>query len=237
MRHVMGFALLVSCMLFVSGCVHDLSVENIGAYTNTRFEPLGKPLKLGIITDAATMEEKHLITNISDTLMEYSVQPVMQQSLATKVDVDAIASIDIKSEHDGSGTNFWINWPGFLIFAPSWNGYIYEVKYRFNVKLSNPENKKLIDEFTVPVTLDIRHANINRTWTEISWFEVSAIALIGGFVFISYDDSVTPLLIDKYGQTIGRYVAKNIINHLKSKGGFARDERLQDTFFAVLAAQ
>lgn len=234
MRTICVFLLLGASLAIIPGCTHELNVKNIETYSQVMFKPLSKPLKLGIITDTKGLEGKHLMTNISDTLMEYAVQPVMLQSDDSKIDVDAIAKIVIKSSHDGSGYNFWINWPGFLIFAPSWNGYIYEVIYRVNVQLVNPATKNVIDEFTLPITLDIRHADINRTWTEASWLEVSLIAFVGGLVFMSYDDTVTPLLIEKHGQTIGRYVAKNIINHLKAKGGFASQEPYRDISLAMI---
>lgn len=230
-----SFLFLVACLLCISGCTHDLNVENIGSYRSVKFDPLEKPLKLGIVTESTNWEHKQLIANITDMLMEHSVQPVTQQSVVSKMGVDAIAKIDIKSTHDASGTNFWIEWPGFLIFTPSWNGYIYEVNYNFKIQLIHPATQKVIDEFSVPISLDIRHADIGRTWTEISWLEVSLIAFISGFVFTSYDDSVTPLLIQKYGQDVGRYVAKHIINHLKSNGGFANQEKFRDISLAMFA--
>ena len=47
-------------------------------------------------------------------------------------------------------------------------------------------------------------------WTEISWFEVRVIALIGGIAFINYDPKVTSILLDKYENQLGDYVASKI---------------------------
>jgi len=74
--------------------------------------------------------------------------------------------------------------------------------------------EKKIDSFYIPVVLDIRHAAINRTWTEISWFEVSVIAFVGGIVFVQYDDSVTPLTSEKAAPVVGDYIAQEIVAKL-----------------------
>jgi len=228
--------LIVICcwlMISVSGCTHALEVKNIETYQNVRFDNLEKPLKLGIVADPSTWEHKQMMGNVTDMLLEHSVQTVMQQSVTPQIQVDAIARIDVKSAHDGSGTNFWIEWPGFLIFTPCWNGYIYEVKYDFKVQLLNSTTQKVMDEFNVPVTLDIRHADIGRTWTEISWLEVSLIAFVSGFVFMNYDAGVTPQLLQKYGRDVGRYVAKQIIDRLKAKGELKSQENIENVSLAM----
>ena len=125
----------------------------------------------------------------------------------------------IEAAHEGSGCNFLVNWPGFLIWTPAWNGYIYKVKYTINCTLTKGANKETIDQFKIPIALNIRHAAINRTWTEISWLEVSAIAFVGGLVFISYDESVTPLVSEKIETPIGRYIAQEIVKRINAHGG------------------
>jgi hypothetical protein len=61
---------------------------------------------------------------------------------------------------------------------------------------------------------------MNRTWTEISWFEVSIIALVGGIVFMEYDTSVTPLVSEKVETPLGRYIAQEIVKRINASGKF-----------------
>ncbi len=61
------------------------------------------------------------------------------------------------------------------------------------------------------MTYHFRHAAINRTWTDASWFEVGIIALIGGAAFTSYDTGVTNEFIQKVSPSYGPYVAKKIV--------------------------
>jgi hypothetical protein len=145
----------------------------------------------------------------------------MPYAPTSEKEVDVVVNIDVQTEHDGSGWNFLINFPGFLIFAPAWNGYIYEVKYTINVAIRKAGSKDVIDQFKLPLALDVRHASYNRTWTEVSWFEVGIIALVGGFVFIGYDDHVTPLVSDKVETPLGKYIAQDIVKRINASGKFA----------------
>ena len=49
--------------------------------------------------------------------------------------VDFIVKLDIPTEYKGSGWNFLINFPGFLIFTPAWNGYVYKVNHTVDILL------------------------------------------------------------------------------------------------------
>ncbi len=70
-------------------------------------------------------------------------------------------------------------------------------------------------------TFELRHADINRTWTEVSWFEWGIIAFIGGIAFTQYDDNVSPLVADKIQEPIGDYIAQKIIKSINDSGHFA----------------
>jgi hypothetical protein len=212
---------LCIAMLFVSGCSHPLVIKNLDTYRASGVESFDKPLKIGITTDAPDPEQKHLLDGIANALNGYSAHVIMPYNSKSLKEVDVVANIDIQTQHDGSGMNFFINWPGFLIWAPAWHGYIYEVKYTVNCTLTKAGTKEVIDQFTIPIALDIRHAAINRTWTEISWFEVSIIALIGGAVFINYDESVTPLVSEKVENPLGKYIALEIVKRINSSGKFS----------------
>ena len=129
---------------------------------------------------------------------------------ASTPDVDYVAKINFLEEYKGSGMNFLVNFPGFLIFAPALFGYGYTVKYDYNIDLTTQETGESFPRLNIPIELKVRHAAPNRTWTEISWFEVGVIALIGGIVFVSYDESVTDLVLDQYENKLGDYVASKL---------------------------
>ena len=77
----------------------------------------------------------------------------------------------------------------------------------FQIALSDGRTNKPIDNFIVPIKYNMRHAAMNRTWTEIGWLEVGAIPFVGGFFFIQYDDNVTELLLQKVKGDVGNLAA------------------------------
>lgn len=227
MRDATKTSLLLTCCLCVvallfGGCTHELTIENLDTYRSFGGSNLEKPLRIGIAADAVEPEHRRLLDGVASALRGYSATVTMPYSADHLKEVDVVANIEIKTEHNGSGYNFWINFPGFLIFAPAWHGYSYEVKHAVNCTLTKPGGKEAIGQFQLPIALDVRHAAINRTWTEVSWFEVGIIALVGGVVFMDYDTSVTPLVSDKVESPLGKYVADEIVKRINASGRFAR---------------
>jgi hypothetical protein len=127
-----------------------------------------------------------------------------------------VAEINITPEYKGSGWNFLINWPGFLVFVPALNGYVYKANYQVDIALAKSANPAQKDAWTMPINLDLRHAEIDRTWTEIGWLEWGVIPLIGGIVFTQYDPDVTPILIDAIETPVGDYIAQEIIQRINA---------------------
>jgi hypothetical protein len=217
------FVSLLVCLgsMLLGGCTHPIVIRNMQTYQSFGNAPFENPLKIGIVSDTTDPEQKSLLNGISNALSNYSAKVFMPYTPNSEQPVDIVTNIDIVTEHNGSGWNFLVNFPGFLIFAPAWNGYLYEVKYTINCTLTNAAKKEVIDQFKIPIILDIRHASFNRTWTEISWFEFGVIAFVGGLVFISYDDNVTPLVMEKAEGPLGKYIAQEIVNRINAKGKFS----------------
>jgi hypothetical protein len=214
-------AWIITVAFLISGCTHPLAIRNMSSYQGYGIAGFDRQVKIGIVADVAGQDERALMEGTASALGRYSAQVIMPYQTGMQ-QVDVIAHMDVISSHEGSGWNFLVNFPGFLVFAPAWNGYLYKVDYTINCTLKNGATKEVIDQFTIPITLDIRHAAINRTWTEVSWFEVGIIAGIGGIVFINYDNSVTPLLTEKIEVPIGKFVAHEIVKHINARGGLSQ---------------
>jgi len=206
--------LFVAALAVLSGCTHPLAVKNLNTYQNTSLATLQRPVTLGIKSDCPEMDGKRLVKMVADALPKYNVRPTTAV-MNGQTDLDAIAVIGVNSEYNGSGLNFLINFPGFLVWAPAWNGYIYEINHDIRVSLTDAVSGEQIASLNIPVSLDVRHADINRTWTEIGWLEVGIIPFIGGIIFINYDDTVTPLAADKAGPVIADYIAQEIVDSLQ----------------------
>lgn len=158
---------------------------------------------------------------MKNELKRYSDSVIWPYQPSAETPVDILVHINIFPEYGGSGRNFFVNFPGFLIWAPAWAGYKYRVRYLFAVTLRDVRKNQSFDKFEIPISLDVRQAEFDRTWTEISWFEVGVIAFIGGIYFTGYDPDITPKVVDAAQGTIADYVAGEIITRINASGRFS----------------
>lgn len=216
-------AVLLSALLVLPACSHQLQVKNMSLYQPELLGTIPSDLKVGIQYSSLAPGDERLLIQTINSLRTYGIQVVypFATNEQSKKTVDYILRMNLTSQYDGSNTNFWINWPGFLIWTPAWHGYNYRVVYSFDVDITDAETNQALPRLRIPVDLDIRHAAMNRTWTEISWLEWSAIALIGGIIFTRYDNSVTPILLDHSERKIADYVGSKITNTLVSMSSMA----------------
>lgn len=219
-NHVISpcLSLGMSILLCLTGCAHRLEVKNMDMYQVSNISSMPLDTKIGVKAVSATREEERLLIATVNSLKTngfFVVYPYFQQK-GRETEVDYVMTLSPSSQYHGSNTNFWINWPGFLIWTPAWHGYHYRAVYDFDIFIRDVKNQKDFPKLTVPIDLEIRHAAMNRTWTEISWLEWGAIALIGGVIFTRYDDSVTPELLDHTEDKIGDYVASKVTSALAS---------------------
>lgn len=184
---------------------------------------LDQPLTIGVMPQTGDVHCDRLVKGVGEALGKYSANVLLPYSKGSVKKVDVLANINVSPNYEGSGWNFLINFPGFLIFTPAWNGYVYKVNYKVDIALTRASDNSRIDSFQIPVNLDVRQAAIDRTWTEISWFEVGAIAFLSGIYFTQYDSDVSPLVAEHIQAPVGDYIAQEIINRINSAGGFTRN--------------
>lgn len=208
--------LLASMLGLLIGCSHSLEIKNLSQYQAASLTTLPKQFSVGVATPNTEETGKTLVTGIANGLNKYAGSVIYPYAPSSSQPVDLITNINIHPDHKGSGANFFINFPGFLIWTPAWNGYVYHPFYKVDIELLRGSDNEKVDSFSVPISLDVRHADIGRTWTEISWFEVGIIAFISGFVFINYDDDITPMVETQIKTPIGEYIAQEITNRVKN---------------------
>ncbi len=205
--------------LFLSlGCSHALHITNADDYFSLPSPPLSKPIRLGVTSGNATdLKNSRYINSVVDALQRSGnfERVLYPYSLAANQgQADALIDIAVNPKYDGSGVNFWINWPGFLIFAPAIWGYKYTADIDTRVNITNLKDNTS-KQVAVPIHYVFREADSGRTWTEVSWFEVGIIALVGGVVFTGYDNDVTPAFISAVSPHYGAYVSRRIIDAIR----------------------
>jgi hypothetical protein len=117
--------------------------------------------------------------------------------------------ITINPHYSGDGSNFFVSWPGFLIWAPAIWGYGYNAEIETAVNITRLKDGS--QQIAVPTKYTFREAEMDRTWAaEMGWFLWSATALINGIFVTQYDTDVTDEFITKVSSSYGPYVAKKI---------------------------
>ena len=190
------------------GCTHTLAINKYPGMPFVGAAP-PRPLVIGLVSQGGAPYSELYVEAIAKGLqlqaaVERVVYPYVRGS-----SVDVIANVDVTPEYQGAGMNFFVNFPGFLVFAPAWNGYKYQANPRTRVELVTPDGSS-IGEISWEHNYVFHQADMGRTWTELSWFEVGIMAFIGGIVFTQYDTDQTPHFIEEVANSYGRQVAARI---------------------------
>lgn len=212
------FALFAMLILF-TGCSHNLRITNLNENFTHPVSPPQETVTIGVV--GAQMNDPvnsgYLFSVVSALRgsgnFDRVIYPYSHSSHGSEV--EAIVQISILPEYDGNASNFFVNFPGFLIFAPAIWGYGYQADIATMVDISYPDLKKS-EHSEIHLTYTFRQSEIDRTWTEIGWLEVGIIPLIGGFVFTQYDPDVTEPFISEVSPNYGRYVSTKITESLYS---------------------
>ncbi len=219
----LSFALsLLVLVVVISGCTYPMNVKNLNNYHNKTIVSLDERLRIGVRANAADLNGHRFIHAVGRDLLKYNAQTT------TAVDdseyIDVIANISVVSKQRGSGWNFWADFPGFLIWFPSWHGYNYHVMYDIDVTLNDAKTGKLINSMYIPVRLDVKHADIDRTWVDgVAWPTLGVSALIGGLHNMMYDETLTPLVEQEVSPVLADYVAQEIALTLHYYKSLPRD--------------
>lgn len=212
------FLIMLSLMV---ACTHELAVKNLDTYsTPTRLEGGDRRIRVAVLPFSGGPDETYYFNALLDRIHQSpAVAELRTDYIAGKSNSfkpDVILSIHLQVSYRSSGWNFLINWPGFLIFTPAWNGYIYHADILTRVAIHDGSGN-LVSEEQIAISYSIRQAEMDRTiWTGLAWLEVSALALIGGiynaFVF---DDDILPQLQvhvkDNYSTYVGNAVRPKIL--------------------------
>jgi len=186
--------LFVLITLYCIGCSHNMQVTNMKDNFSPPIPPPKETIKIGIkSSDDAEMEKCKYVSAVVDAIrrsgsFEKTIYPYSHS--VHNGDVDVIVDLSVSPTYSGNGSNFLVNWPGFLIFAPAIWGYGYNAEIETTASITFSE-QNISQQISMPTKYKFRQAEIDRTWTELGWFEVGIIPLIGGIAFTQYDPDVT----------------------------------------------
>ena len=216
MKRLLMFGLLAGACA-ASGCSHAMRITNLHEYQAAPSAPLHPPRSVGItsrnIGDPAT---RGFVEAVTEGLRRDASFDLVLFPYDGRREADVVLDVWVSPRYSGRGSNFLVNWPGFVIFAPAIWGYGYEAAIETQVSIRHRDGT--VQEVAIPTRYRFRQAEIDRTWTEIGWLEVGIIPLIGGLTFTQYDPDLTPEFVTKVAPSYGAYVARRIRDTLVSAG-------------------
>ena len=142
------------------------------------------------------------------------VAEVLLKDQEPEKETDATVTLRTDTKYDGSGWNFLITFPGFIVFTHAWNGFVYTaaVSTQMDVALNGKGGKVSRQIDTV---YDIRHCDFGRGaaassgWYLPGW---GATNIVVGLFMVGYDTDATPEFLEKVRPTYGVYIANSIVD-------------------------
>ena len=192
---------LAMVALAAGACTHALEVVNAQQYVVPVSYSRAAPVEVAIEPFAGRADAQWYFNVLVERLAAEPTVKAVQTDYrigaepAGEGGPDLVLALAPSVEYRSSVWNFFINWPGFLIFTPAWNGYVYRADVYTQVTVRDGSGN-LLSEIDVPISYSIREADGDRcALANVSWLEVSAIALISGvYNAIVFDRDSIPAL-------------------------------------------
>lgn len=202
--------------IMVGGCSHQLQLRNADQYSES-MPYSSKELKIGV-TSAATHTQENFVSYVVDEMYNLPGCKILYPyAHDEKKPVDFEISLTITVKYSGSGTNFLISWPGYIVFAPAWNGFIYFADICTEVLVRDFVNGNVVMSRSYDTKYRCNQSEFDRTFIEIGWLEWGIIPLIGGFFNTTYDVDITPEFNQAISRSYGSYISRNIGKYLMNQ--------------------
>ena len=209
---------LLALLLLLSGCRHRLEVLNQSHYKVDNVSDLSqKGLVVSLSSNHQTGEVMRWLGIIAKDMEEIGGYKTSVVDIATDntmlINDVHITIIFREITGDGSWGNFFVCWPGFLIFTHAWKGCSYDVHWGiesaidFSGGLSYTDNQNF--------NLDVRYASSgtamanNWGWAIYPLFTVTAI--MKGYQTLSFDKQMIGELHSVFDETAAHYLAKKLV--------------------------
>src|SRR5262245_40033277 len=144
------------------GCTHTMEVKNLSQYSLQATAP--RSLTFSVQTAQGDDTARSLTEALREGLASQSSVSRVTMVSETPPDFtpDYVVAMRATTAFDGSGWNYLVSFPGFLIFTHAWNGYVYSAHTTTQLDLSRPGSPETIASRTVEADWDFRHCDFGR---------------------------------------------------------------------------
>jgi len=205
----------LSLALVSLGCTHDMEIKNLHAYTLYAKAPRSLRLEVDHAPNSdPTMQS--LQEAVKDALAAHSSVERVAYSDQAPADFvpDYVVHVSPLTQFDGSGWNYAVVFPGFLIFTHAWNGFVYHADTQTSVELRKPDSTDPVVTRSLDTKWNFRHCDFGRgAWTSSGWYTpfYGGLNLIIGFFMVQYDQEATEPFLVAVHKPYGEFVANNVV--------------------------
>jgi hypothetical protein len=132
----------------------------------------------------------------------------------TQFAADVVLRVRPRVKYRGSAWTFPISFPGFLVFAHAWNGFVYTGDVVTEVEILDPATLEVVDRIELATKYSMRHTSFKRGfWAGSGWWfpGYGATALLSGLIYIQYDDEATKPFHENVERIYGEYIAETAL--------------------------
>lgn len=207
------------------GCSHSLEITNSDKYLRSKqLSNYDQGLVIGITQFSGNSNEiwfrNKLIEEVRRSPLSDGIVTNYSHAsnIGRDVEPDILIDLDPSVKYRTSLINFPINWPGFIIFTPAWNGFVYHADINTHYEILTPEGES-IAESTIRTHYNIRQAEFDRTvWSNgIGWLVDPVFIPIGSGIYDAtfFDKDVIPKFRRRVEDNYTSYVMGRINPKLK----------------------
>lgn len=215
MRLMAGLFVVVGA-LALTACTHHMTIVNQKQYEDTAGVWAERSLTFAVETDATGEDAKALVEAVKEGLGTHSsvARVAFAKEAPRDFTPDYIVRVRPETSYEGSGWNYPITFPGFLIFTHAWNGFVYGADVTTQIEIRTPGVEQAVATQTLQTNWNLRHCDFERgAWTSSGWYTpfYGGLNLIIGFFMIPYDEDATPDFLAEVNRPYGRFVAAKVI--------------------------
>ncbi len=203
--------MLVLLVGVLAGCTHPLRVLNADQFRHVAMAP--QSLRVLIEVKGST-EDAPLVFAARDALSVHSSVERVAVAGEAPSDFEPTATVSIlpTTNYVGSGWNYPITFPGFLVFAHAWNGFLYEASVETEIELLGAGGG--VTRRTLQTDYQMRFCDTDRgILTSSGWYSPGwgALNIVFGFFNVGYDEDATPLFLKEVREGYGEFIAAHIV--------------------------
>ncbi len=201
----------VTLPLGLVACTHAMHVKNLDEYRKS--VAVAGPVRVALEDGSTSPDEHTYFTFVHEALATHAgVEVALAAELPADFRPDVTVRVRPHPAYHGSGWNYVIAFPGFVLFTHAWNGFVYSADLTTDVELRDGSAAPATS--SLPAHYRVRYCDADRGiatssgWYTPGWGGLNAV--IGVFM-VPWDPDGTPAFQREVRSAYGDYVANSIL--------------------------